>query len=1015
MLTGALPGIRLKESKMRRLAVCLALACLATTVVAALGVTAAGAAPQQGKHGRVKSGRVILSPRPGTLVGGNTARLAVRSGPGLRIRLNRQWIPARDLGRARHGVRRLQLSISYGLRPGRNYLTVRVGKGKDARRAAIHFRVQSRVPLLGAGTDEVAGTGDVVQLSGQTEAAGGGSLTWTPVTVPEDDSPSCGQPQSSSELRSPEGLSASFTPTVPGRYVYRLTSGSGADRITDSNEVKVVEPNHMVPVETIIDTGPDFAKTGIRVGKINYLLSEAKVMPEASHSELQVVVLKRETLECVTNRRYRSAAELGDYLKTLNVSDLVIVAMQPGASPGQVDGKALYSALGTIGFPKIDDEIMPTIGGSFSGIGVWGMPRGDANVNVLPRSSALPAEPAWMTGNLLPDQHSNFDFSPSLRKPFDFVPKAGGTCGDKHACEQNTGYLLRVLDKRTGKKVSEHFYATGLTEVHELETQDLVKAIESVPAGEVVELVSAARRTTSEADFPPPMLAMKQATYDKLVNAVTGLGGTRNAFNRTSMTRGAAASGGQTYVLVGWQGAKEGEGAEVAAGVFGQGPAPVLHGELRPDRQSLLRPTLESDISTGLNLPKVMLWEPVQKWPLEGNAGAMKAFSFLGEKFPGKLGAEPRTSYWELDLEPSKWESMATAIEKVAWDPSFKKEGFNKAEFLEARGELTDELNWVANAGEYLKLLAEPFYEEQFKSWADVQAIGQKIYGDAEASNVNTSFKWVELTSILLKLTGPLTAQVTSTFAQLLDLEKWAYGSNPNGLPSYDSVELKTTELATELMRQMESGAKTYGAMLDVIVSDPKKLEKIGKLGNCKPDTKECGEFAFTKHEREQVTADLSRSIQRLAYEKLLPTSFNVYKTNRDPDPAAVGGKPRNAVDYHCDGYFHPWGNYEIRVRPWTFTALLEEQDVEHDGTLNNWQVLAIGTPGRPLHEEDHAPSWKILNRMFSPVPPNTDPNTEADGIGLGMSSEEFLANQRPWKKWDKNPAPGKEEDLCSW
>jgi len=78
--------------------------------------------------------------------------------------------------------------------------------------------------------------------------------------------------------------------------------------------------------------------------------------------------------------------------------------------------------------------------------------------------------------------------------------------------------------------------------------------------------------------------------------------------------------------------------------------------------------------------------------------------------------------------------------------------------------------------------------------------------------------------------------------------------------------------------------------------------------------------------------------------------------------------------------------------------------------------VLAIGTPGRPLHEFDYAPSWEVLNRMFSPVPKNDDPNAEAEGIGLGMSAEEFLADQRPDRKfWGQVHGPHVEEDACSW
>jgi hypothetical protein len=968
---------------------------VALIALAALGTTGASAAPH---HAAAKGGKLIVAPKRGQLIDANVAKLSIRAGGSTRVRLNGRWIPARDFSRARHGIRSLQASLSYGLRPGPNTLTVKMKLDGEIQRASVRFRVKPPAPLLGAGTDEVAGTGDEVRLAGQTEAGGDrGSIGWTPIRIPGQGAQSCAQPASRAQRRSPAGLSAAFRPSVPGEYVYRLKSGSGAGAVADTTVATIVEPNHMVPVDTMTAgrTEPA-ANRGIRVGRSTYLLSNAQGPESARYSGLQVLVLKRNTLECVSNRRYRDASELKTDLQVLDSSYLVIVAMQPHAAP-QVDSLKLGEALGRIGYPSPEDGA-PITEGSFSMIGVPGMPHGDANAYI---QSPLRDEDARMEGNFLPDQYANYGYVPSLSEPIDFAARGPQTCGDdKSDCEANTGYTLTVLDGHTGAKLSEKFFATGNPKVGEAETAGLVEAIKKVADDDVVELSSSSRRTGSESSFAPPMLAVKQPLYRKLEDAIASVGGTRNGFNRTSRAAGVPASGGQTYFLVGWKGAKEGEGAEAAAGVFGQGAAPVLHGILRPDRESLLRPALESDITTGLNLPEVMMWKPTQKWPLEDDPAAMKAFAFLGEKFPQKLGAEPRTSYWELNLEPSKWESMATAIRAIGWDPSFAKEGFEEPEFGAARKQLADELDWVANAREYLTNLAEPFNDNALRSWAQVQTIEQKIYAEAQASEEDTSFKWVELTSILLKLAGPLTAHISNTFGELLDLEKWAFGPNENGLPGYTEVNLKSTELGIELMNEMISGAKTYRAMLDVIVSDPKKLEKIGILGNCKKGSKECGEFAFSPEDEIQVSADLFRSIQRIAYEKLLPTSYDVYRLNRDPQPQAVGGRPRDPVDYACDGFYHPWGDYEFRVRKWTFAALLEEQDVEGGGLQNRWQLLAIGTP--PAHSEhDYAPSWKVLNRMFSPVPKSNDnPEEEGEGIGLGMSAEEFLAKQKPWTFW---------------
>ena len=977
--------------------------------LALLGVLLAVPAASAAQSGKVKSGSLIVSPRAGAVVEANTASIGVRSGGRLRVRLNRHWIPASEFGRARHGVRRLQASLSQGLRPGRNYLTVRMKRNGKARRATLRFWVKAPGPLLGAGTDQSAAVGSDVQLEGDVERGGaGGAIGWTPISTPEGNPSSC-QPASAgtTQLRSPAGTTANFDPDLPGEYVYRLTEGKGGDAVSDTVTAEVTYPNRMVPIDTIVSS--KFVDAGIKVGPYVYRRSQATKDPQFMHATFQVLVLERGTLECVANTLYSSATELKEELDKLDSSKLVIVAMQPSGT-SEIDSHLLYDALGRIGFPEEEGKHLPRGAGAFSGIGVPGMPRGDADVNVLDDAEFgnKTGEIADMSGYLIPDQHGNYGYVPKLSETFRYSPEPFSPCKEEKECEGFEGYFLQVQNPRTGKTLSEGVYTTGVAKEVTEQTEALVKKIESVPADEVVRLVSDSDRTVTEETFPPSLGKVSQALYDKLVAAVTSIGGTRNGFNRTAQTRGPIESNGQTYVLVGWKGAKEGEGTEAAANVFGQGAVPHLVGELRPDRRSLLKPALEGEAATGTNLAKVLMWQPEEKWPLEANAAAMRAFAFLGET-NSKLGAEPRTAYWSLEFAPAKWESFASAIKKIEWQKSQAKQ-FGKREFNEAREELVTELNWVANVREYVQHLTEPFTENIFPSWAAATSIGDRIYEEAKANSEDSTFEWAEFTSIMLKLAGPLTFHVSNAFGEILDLEVWAYGANAAGLPTYDSVAIKSNELGDELSKQMENAAKTYKAMVDVIVSVPKKLKIIGEEGGCNPASAKCDkEFAFTKEDERAVGADLSRSVQRVAYEKLLPTSYFVYKLNRDPSPEKVGGKPRNPVDYICGQAVHPWGDYPQVARQYTFGSLFEHKDVEDGGNHNSWQVLTLGLPAKPFWIHDEAPSDKVLERMFGKVSRTSDP--EADG--LGISAEELLAAQRPnWKFWNKGVF---DEDQCRW
>ena len=239
--------------------------------------------------------------------------------------------------------------------------------------------------------------------------------------------------------------------------------------------------------------------------------------------------------------------------------------------------------------------------------------------------------------------------------------------------------------------------------------------------------------------------------------------------------------------------------------------------------------------------------------------------------------------------------------------PKEKREGFTLKQYEAAKAELWQELEWVATTREYLHRLSQPFAENGLKSYVTVQEIGDKIYKESSASDSNTSLEWVEFTSIMLKLAGPLTLHATNTLGELLDLGVWAFGSTPEGRPTYDGVEIKAHELGSALMKQMESTVGTYRAMGDVIVSDPKKLAEVGKHGGCNPEKGSCPSgFAFNEEDKLEVSAGLSRSVQRLSYERLVPLAYEVFKLRHKNGPETTPPDPQR---YAC-GFAHPWSEF---------------------------------------------------------------------------------------------------------
>jgi hypothetical protein len=989
---------------------------LVVSLVALFGLTAtdAGAVPH---HAKAKGGKIIVFPKRGEVVNANVARISIRAGRGLHIRLNGKWIPAKEFGRARRGVRTMQASISHGLRAGTNTLTVKLRRHGHRRRATVRFRVEPPAPMAGAGRDQTATTGGEVVLAGKIEPGAPPAkeaITWTPIRLPEAEGNDCPAPQSQTRLQSPDGLTAKFRPQLPGTYVFRMTAKEDGRTVSDTVSVDNSSPNRMVPIETMIGSGPKAA--GIKVGRYTYRWSEAG---GPSNTGLQMLVLSRHNLECISNTRYASAAELEVATKKLKDDELAIVAIQPGiGTPSTLHGTELYGVLRSIGFPTEKSGTLPVGGGMLSGIGNIRLEVGEGDVDVLPSGST---EEANMVGYLAPDQYNNFGFIPSKSEKFSLLSRGDNGCSNQADCESKTGYYLRVLNGRTlapgpGDKT---FFATGVVANSTQAVTHLTETLEKVPVGDVVELETRSERVESQ-NYLPPVGPIEKGLMVRFANAIAGLGGTKNGINKTARLNGDVDSYGLTYALVGWQGAKEGEGAESAEWVDGAGVAAGIAGVLRPNQRSLMRPAEESSLSGPENLADVVMEPPKNDWPLDGDAGAMKAFDYLAstDRFE-KLGENPRKSYWSLDLEAPMWRNIAAEYTPAAGNeaekeeqrryeevPKAHREAFTLKQYMAAKAELWQELEWVATTREYLKRLSQPFSENGIKSYVTVQEIGDRIYKESTASDASTSLEWVEFTSIMLKLLGPLTFHTTNTVGELLDLGVWAFGSTPEGRPTYAGVSIRAHELGTALMKQMESTVGTYRAMGNVIVSDPAKLKEIGRHGGCNPEKGSCPTgFAFNDEMRLRLSADISRAAQRLSYEKLIPLAYSTFKLRR-PHPGGETKAP-DPQNYRC-GFSSgsPWEEFSPLAREKASATLLEELDPKSG--QNGYQVLMMARPPGN-HTKGEAPKDGLLKKMYEPV---SEDNNAAVG-GLGMSPEEFLGGEE-WELWapnhDRPPT-----DACYW
>ena len=422
---------------------------------------------------------------------------------------------------------------------------------------------------------------------------------------------------------------------------------------------------------------------------------------------------------------------------------------------------------------------------------------------------------------------------------------------------------------------------------------------------------------------------------------------------------------------------------------------------MRPDRQSQFRP-VEGD-STPDALTELVMEEPTTEWPLDSEPGPKAALKWLGST-NNKISSDPRADYRTQRYGEVEWDAVAADIEKVAYTavPADRRDEFTEAEFLKGRTQLVKELRWVGNVRSYLTNLASPVSDGQALSYATVQDIGAKVHKEAEPPDDEATMRWLEFAEIMLELAGPITHEVSSTVASVMALGTWMFGADEKGGP-VEELPFKASEFGKELVAQMALSVAMYKRMGDVIVSDPEKLAFVGHNGGCSANSDKCPKgWSFSDDDLTRLKSDLRRTVERAAYEELLPLGFTVYGLNperldRAPDPRW----------YNCNLY--PFWYYTPTAVAHATTPLLWELD-PHDAGQDLWKVLVLARPGgsdKYFHAQP--PSDDTLKRVFGPISRTSSP----DEGGLAVSLARLLPAD-DWSLWSPTPRFRPTHDACS-
>ncbi len=956
---------------------------LAVAAMASASTAAANAARNRG---------LVVSPRPGETIRSYPITIRVRASDrsgALRVWLNDRSIGS-QFGLGRDGVRSLQVSISQGLMRGSNLLLVWTSRsGGGWNKDVVRFTLANNRPFAGAGPDALAVVGQRVRLSGTAVPGAGATgsafglsgvgLRWELIDRPRN--------SRRLVLSNPGAASASFTPAVPGPYTFRLTATGAGGATSDTVTVDVVPATPLVPVETQANQG---GTPGIKVGDTFYP-EDVGAGGFSGYPYWQVLVLDRKTLGLVSNTTYdclpptgcgyknTQADALARDVAKLDNTKLVIAAWHAINRPVfETD----LNEFKTIGAPRLNGLYIRN--GYASLIGVPGMPEGQAFSRLVPDSHENTAG-GDMVGYLTPDQYFQYTFMPRDRVQFDTraTPTAGydnamqvgGTLYQTKLGGVPGGYHVVVLDGFTLKQREGGFFQTGVMDVAAATAaaKQMTEFLKQKVGPDDVVLIDSV-------DLPeerPLYSGIDKTVLRDLASAVAGVGGTRDLFNRSGIMANSL------YSLIGWGNASEGDGQETSKikdPVPGDGR---LRGVFTPDNASLFRPTTSSAFGDPPETLADLIVQPAGKWPLDGNAEAQKAITYIGLQ-NNQLGSDPRAAYWLQGFNEATWDGLATTVEQMAYPGDGH--GFNQPAFKAAQTELAKEMRFVGRVRRYMSDLAEPFdAQAAISSWSKLTTVTDTVTEAIKPPEQKGTVAALRIIGGLATIGGLAASKVLEGIAVIYEVGLEFLVKEPGG-EGEGSITASAHELARDMITRLGEAQKSFRRLGDIIVGDYQKLETVGSLAECSPKAPDCPpEWQLTPEDRTAASVAAYKSIEAEFDQALMKIAYPAYVLG----PRVVHYAPKdrhvttNARDYPCGGTkaLIPWYPFDDEQDNGQ-VALLQELP-------NLYDVLAMGNvKGIDLtHIKPALPPQSVLTRMFAPLSTSLDPNAG----GLGIYKPDFI------------------------
>jgi hypothetical protein len=1007
-------------------------------------------------HGRKKP--LIVAPRPGKVIGARPIGIRIRTGHAraFHAQLNGHPIARYFSHPSNRGVRKLQVTPTYGLKDGKNRLHVRVKRADGGSRSRwSRFRIRHNRPLAAAGLPRTVNAGDEVYLdstrsrshlaaaatpeSGKAGRRASLNHHWSVVRVPK------GAPPGAADMNGANTPTPLFRTTVPGRYRVRLTvTAKDGAKGSASLPVKALNPP-LVSVDTMTETSG--GQPGIGVGGQTYAADTAIKNPW-----WQVLVLDGKTLEKVSNTTYPcnragngfcDDSQLQKDLGKLDDTDLVIAANHMSDSSWVAPG---YTSFHKIGAKDYKSQDLPKDGvASFSAIGVPDTSEGQGNWHLDPAKGSG----GEMQGHLIIDNTGYYTYL-APKTTFDTQVYGSNSSqnvvqvGEKKITQQLAldpnqngagGFQVVVIPRQDPAGAQSYWFPTGEQDFDSGEPGRLdamTSRLQQADSGDNIVIVASRGNPATQAGRQDQQLNVNNAVK-RLVDQIEALGGTRtDAFQ--ALAPGVTKSGA-SYTLIGHSGAGTAHGVEAqgqsttAAKALNQVP---LSGTLvrghdygfdvaDTSPSQIHNPSDPPEHMAGQKLDETLVQAPTQ-WPDQSGAAtpscpqhrsspdATTAIAYIGQQKFG--GDDIRTDYWRSGKGDSFWQQKQTDIKNVSYPGGSP--GFSASDLDWAKCEIGQEITWLLAARDFTRGLATPFAKEGLQSWADLNNIATQVDNSVQGAPKNKAsliagaiFDGAREIATEIPVIGEGVGIVNQVYDTALEITKIA---TENDEPAGDEYKVDAAKFGSEMVTRLNAARDTLtDEMTDAIVADYGKLKTVGACDLL--DTKNCPDnpqaWKFDGSDQTSAAKSLQYGAQLQDYAALVPTKWTLWQ---------LGSECDGSDHYTCwetgfqgDGFGAQvvFGHVCPFLNGYTSTSLIrpEFRDIpnyRNDTGFGNgppnvdiWQVYSLGNlvnPGATSPYRMDLPS-NFLTRLFA----TPDPAGNISKGGLGAQREQFfLGNMTP-------------------